>query len=131
MRSGEKDGADGLTARLDNCVNGAKGGRGQRGFREGMGDFAIPFGKLKKLFDISVKKINPRKIAKYLHEMNPQMVADEIDNLKSKYQSGEYSQQCLEESVKSGLALRSYIKENQLGAFTYNFLAIDQYCTKK
>ncbi len=92
---------------------------------KGMGDFFIPAGDLKKDVGTEVIEANFKQISDLLPEESSQEVKNEIledhkifkvDNLDKKVHTN---------TVRIGLAIREWIKKNNLTAFTYNFSAID------
>jgi len=94
---------------------------------KGMGDFAVPFRRLKKQFGIKVINLHPRQIRRFLPDRDSQEVQQEINTDKSCFETNMLESSVHLESVRTGLALRKVISHHGLSSFSINF----QYITAK
>lgn len=91
----------------------------------GMGDFRVGYGELADRFGIRVVKPSTADLREYLDNLT----AEEIDAEKA-YNKANYDfadnivEREYTESVRSSLALRKYIQDNELTAFSVNFMRI-------
>ncbi len=91
----------------------------------GMGDFAVDPQELKQRFGIVTETVDPAKLGKICAEVTQEELYAQIAEHKRNYVfapgivEAEY-----EDSVRSCLALRKYIKENHYTAFSVNFLSV-------
>ena len=90
----------------------------------GMGDFAIDFDTLKKTIGMEVIPIDPRKFKGLMSGISEEMIEAEIrDNLEN-FTSGEYSPKSMHDTVATSLAVRKWLNDEKLDAFTVNFLNV-------
>lgn len=100
------------------------------GYFDGMGDFRIEDNRLKELFDVDV--IYPKDGE--LKEILNCVTADEIQSEKAKNEEdfvfiGEVDEQEYTNSVKTDIALKKWIENNNLGALTINFRNTGEFST--
>ncbi len=91
---------------------------------KGMGDFAIPFDKLKKAIGIDTVEFDFNKSKELLDTVSQQEIDNEIKADKVQFNAENIHYETHYKSVKAGLALRKWIKNERLDAFTVNFLNI-------
>ena len=87
----------------------------------GMGDFIVDSSVLEKETGIKTGIFHPEQIANYLAEITDAEVTAEIDIDKNRFDLSRVSPNAHALSVRTGLALRRWINEEKLSAFTINF----------
>jgi len=92
---------------------------------KGMGDFQVDFDILKSKFGIEVITADPDEIASLIPEPNDPAVEAEISADLERFETGDLDQEDRLLSVRTGLGVRSWIKEKELSAFSMNFLSVD------
>lgn len=92
----------------------------------GMGDFYVPFEILTETIGIEIVKCIPKKMKELIADINNKEIEDEIKNDIYKFECKDISKKNHHYSVKVGIAIRKWIKEENLGAFTMNFLDISK-----
>ncbi len=88
---------------------------------KGMGDFAIPFGEMKSSIGIETVIASIEDISKYLPEANDSSVLEEIENDKQVFNVHEVDETAHLNTIRASIAVRNWMKENSLNAFTMNF----------
>lgn len=91
---------------------------------QGMGDFAIPNDILKKTIGVEVIDYDFKKSEDYLLAVTSKQIEDEIAKDKKDYVVENIDESLHRTVSKTGLAIRKWISDNKLSAFTVNFLAI-------
>ena len=91
---------------------------------KGMGDFAVPFDELKKNIGVDVIEFDMDEAAALMVSITEQEIEDEIASDRERFDASNINEKTHYQSVKVGLALRKWIKNKQLDAFTVNFLNI-------
>jgi L-arabinose isomerase len=92
----------------------------------GMGDFAVPFPELKQRIGINVLQLKQDEFKYYLGQIDKNSVDREMDEDRMKFDVQDVPEVVHIRSVKTGLALRSWIQENELTGFTFNFMDITE-----
>lgn len=94
---------------------------------EGMGDFAVDPQELKARFGITIETIDSAKLGKICGDITLEEISGEIAAQKETYDfASGIVEDAYQDSVRSCLALRKYIKENDYTAFSVNFLSVGQ-----
>ena len=94
---------------------------------EGMGDFAVEPEELKARFGIITETVDSAKLSKISAEVTQTEIDAEIAEHKKKYDFAPgMVEEEYEDSVRSCLALRKYIKESNCTAFSVNFLCVGE-----
>lgn len=89
---------------------------------KGMGDFAVPFERLKKEIGITAIPFDFTRVNDYLPLGTSSEVKVEIkENLKI-FKLGEIEAEDHINAARAGIAIRKWIKENKLSAFSANFM---------
>jgi L-arabinose isomerase len=109
-----------LLKRLKSSVVGRIGGA-----FKGMGDFDVEPKILKETIGIKVLDVLPDEINKFIPSPNSNNVRKEIESDINNFTIKNVSNKCHVNSVRMSLALRSWIEEEKLSAFTMNFSNID------
>ena len=92
---------------------------------EGMGDFAVDPQELKARFGITMETIDSAKLGKICGDITLEEISGEIAAQKETYDfASGIVEDAYQDSVRSCLALRKYIKENDYTAFSVNFLSV-------
>jgi L-arabinose isomerase len=89
---------------------------------KGMGDFAVPFDELKRNIGIEVIEYDLDSAASLVESVTEQEIADEMAADRERFDTSNIDEKVHYQSVKVGLALRKWITQNNLDAFTVNFL---------
>lgn len=89
---------------------------------KGMGDFAVPFERLKKEIGITVMPFDFTRINEYLPNENSSEVKTEIQKNLKMFKVGKIEAKDHINAARTGLAIRKWIKENKLSAFSANFM---------
>ncbi len=90
----------------------------------GMGDFAIDFDILKKTIGMEVISMEPGKFKELISGISEEMIEAEIQDDLKNFISGEYSQKSMHDTIATTLTVRKWLNEENLDAFTVNFLSI-------
>ena len=92
----------------------------------GMGDFHVPFEELRERFGISVVAYDMKAGEQRIADITPQEIAMErsIDETEFVWDAS-VTQELYERTTKVCLALRKWVEEEALTAFTVNFLATE------
>ncbi len=91
---------------------------------KGMGDFFIPEKKLMKDFNIEICKLESDVLTACYSSVSDEDISKEIDNDKSCFAIKELDQTAYKRSIKTQLALEKWISDEQIKAFSFNFLNI-------
>lgn len=92
----------------------------------GMGDFQVPFEILKETFGMQVISSDVNEILGYFESVKDKEIDSEFEcdrsrfNISSNIDTGLYK-----DSLKTGIAVRNWIKDNNLDAFTMNALSFN------
>lgn len=89
---------------------------------KGMGDFSIPFERMKKEIGITVLPFDFTRIGEYLPQGNSSSVKTEIRKNSEMFKIGKFEDGEHVNAARAGIAVRSWIKENKLTAFSANFM---------
>jgi L-arabinose isomerase len=92
----------------------------------GMGDFTIPFDTLKETIGMEVVSMKNDKFAKYMRSLTQEDVDSEIKTVVESFDTDKYSQDALNNTIKTGLAVRKWLEAENLAAFTVNFLDVNK-----
>lgn len=111
-------------ARLASAMRRARVGRIGEAFR-GMGDFAVPTNVLRQL-GIHVITADGRQLSRMTRKIPADDIKAEITANLKQFSAQKGIEQALERSVRTGLAVRQWIKEKKLTGFTVNFLEVNR-----
>ncbi|OGF46632.1 MAG: hypothetical protein A2452_11295 [Candidatus Firestonebacteria bacterium RIFOXYC2_FULL_39_67] len=89
---------------------------------EMMGDFAVPFGLLKKKYGASVVTVKESEVVSEMKKIKSTAITKEIKSDRIKYRMLNVPENVHEEGVRSYLAMKSIVCRKKLDAFTMNFL---------
>ncbi|MCQ2415647.1 MAG: hypothetical protein MJ063_06360 [Lachnospiraceae bacterium] len=93
----------------------------------GMGDFQIPDDRIKRDIGAEIAYMTPEEAERYVARVTDKEVEDEIRSDKKKYDVQVTDTENYKASTRSGLAVRKWMNDNDLGACTINFLSLDKY----
>ena len=91
----------------------------------GMGDFAISDARYKADIGAQVHYMTPEVSAAYLAKVTEEEIDAEIAADRSRFEVVVENEENYRLATKSGLALRKWMQEKQLGAASVNFLTLD------
>lgn len=89
---------------------------------KGMGDFSVPFERLKKEIGITVVPFDFSRVNDYLPSGNSSEVKAEIQENRKMFKLGDIEAEDHINAARTGIAIRKWIKENKLSAFSANFM---------
>jgi len=90
----------------------------------GMGDFFVPFDILKQKLGVEVVKADAGEIARYMPDENDASVKTEMDRDRKLFHIRKLDTRAHINNTRIGLAVRKWIEEEGLTAFTMNFSEI-------
>lgn len=91
---------------------------------KGMGDFSVPVGELRNRTGVEVRTLEPRRLAKLLASVTEKEVEAERELDSKRFDFGKVSADSYARSARVGLAVRKWVDQERLGAFTVNFLDV-------
>lgn len=92
---------------------------------DGMGDFLISDEELKDVFGVEAVYSDGRELERYRREVTDEEIEREIEFDAEHYDAiEEIDEECHRKTVRNCLAVRRWIKEKDLSAFTVNFREI-------
>lgn len=92
---------------------------------DGMGDFSVSPAELKKTFGITVDDADPAQLAAISDSITEAEIRAEIKALEERFPISEKAVEAeLMTAVRAGLAVRKYVEEKKLTAFSVNFLKV-------
>lgn len=91
----------------------------------GMGDFDIPSETLKAAIGMETVACTPDKLRALVPDENESIVGDEIRRSSEVFDIGDVSDKAHRTTVRAGIAIRRWIEQERLTAFSMNFMAID------
>ena len=112
-------------ARLASAMRNARVGRIGMPFA-GMGDFAVPDDVLRSTIGIEVVQADPAVIRSLLPAEDDPEVEAEMAQDRRQFDAEGLDPETHRRTVRAGLAVRRWIEQEKLTAFTMNFLDIDQ-----
>ncbi len=113
-------------AKAANSLLGMRVGVVGEAFR-GMGDFAVPYSELSENFGIEAFDVEDAELKAFYDAVTDAEISAEKEENEKLYDfSGEIIEEEYNENIKSCLAVRKYIEENNLSAFSVNFLNFDR-----
>lgn len=89
---------------------------------KGMGDFSLPVDKMKKEIGITAVPFDFTRISDYLPQGNSAVVKTEIKKNLEMFKIGKFENEDHVNAAATGIAVRRWIKENKLTAFSANFM---------
>lgn len=92
---------------------------------QGMGDFIVPFAKLKTNIGMEAITSSSKKIAELMPGLNSQKVSEEMKKDLKDFRKGDFSEDSLVLSENASLGVRCWIEQERLSAWTVNFQDID------
>ncbi|MBI2441252.1 MAG: hypothetical protein HYV35_07780 [Lentisphaerae bacterium] len=113
------------SARMALSLRAARVGRIGEPFK-GMGDFTVPERVLKALGVTTIPSHGPT-IKRLVAAIRPAEIEAELSADRQKFSTAGLSAAAHRRSVLVGLAIRRWIRNEHLGAFTFNFLAINRH----
>ena len=115
--------ANARAAKMAVNMRAAKVGRIGGSF-EGMGDFAIPESILHETIGIQTVEYDSEEGRKLLESITKKEMEEEIIADREKFQAEDIEENVHILSIRTGLAIRKWIRNNKLTAFTANFMDI-------
>lgn len=92
----------------------------------GMGDFNVPFDVLQSTIGIKIITFSEDDAQRYKSEIKNTDLSAEIEADLKRFDIVGYNKSAHERSARAGLLLRTWIDENELTAFSVNFMKIDK-----
>ena len=89
---------------------------------KGMGDFSVPFDRLKKEIGITTVPFDFSRVNDYLPSGNSSEVKAEIQENLKMFKLGDVEDEDHINAARTGIAIRKWIKGNKLSAFSANFM---------
>lgn len=93
----------------------------------GMGDFLISDERYKDEIGAEIFYMTPNLATEYLDKVTDEEIEDEISMDARKYDVNVTYLEEYKEATKSGLAIRKWMEDSDLGSVTINFLTLDKY----
>ncbi|TFG59058.1 MAG: hypothetical protein E4H36_14475, partial [Spirochaetales bacterium] len=93
---------------------------------EGMGDFAVDFGRLKQAFGITVKEIPAARLIEEGERVADGDIEASMNEEKSRWDTGRVSPEAYRDSVRTYLALKRIAGKEGLSGYTLNFQFITE-----
>jgi L-arabinose isomerase len=112
-------------ARLAKAMRSARVGRIGSPF-SGMGDFAVPERKLRETIGVTTVPVAPGAIASRLAGVSDQAVSAEMDADMAYFAWDGITDEAYRRTARVSLAVRQWIEEEQLTAFTVNFMEVNR-----
>ncbi len=112
-------------AKLAAAMRGARVGIIGSPFK-GMGDFAVPSEKLEKTIGIKTVSCDNAGMKRIVAGVGSSALKADVAELKRCCSPGKIDEAALRRSALAGLAVRRWIEEKKLTAFTMNFLAVNK-----
>ena len=91
----------------------------------GMGDFSVPYSILKEKMGVKVIEEDPGKISSLLLSGEADQVLEEVERDNHLFEKKAISESVHIDSVRIGLALRKWIRNEELDGFSINFSGVD------
>ncbi|MFB3902917.1 MAG: hypothetical protein ACE15E_05645 [Acidobacteriota bacterium] len=91
----------------------------------GMGDFAVNPEQLQRI-GIQTVVAQPSDLARLLDEVRPEAIEEEMRLDRKRFVMVGVDPSSHRDTVRTSLAVRAWIEQNGLSAFTFNFMEIDQ-----
>lgn len=88
---------------------------------KGMGDFQVPFDKLKENIGIEVVQATPEAVSKLINELSDDEIENEIIADKKTYNCRKIDEDIFKQNIKTALAVRKWIQKENLSGFSMNF----------
>ncbi len=114
-----------MSAKMVSVLRNSRTGRIGSSFK-GMGDFVVKPEVVSESIGTTVVEAEPLDLEKYLPDENDSMVEEELKNDYINFDVDEIDSSVHRHSVRNGLALRRWIEEEKLNAFSINFMEISQ-----
>ncbi len=93
---------------------------------EGMGDFHVAPAALRKSMGVQAVPLKPSVFRTLLAAVSDEEAAREEEEDRGRFTWSKASPEAVRRSVRTGLALRRWIAQERLGAFSFNFRHIDR-----
>ncbi len=104
-------------------LNGSKVGAFGTSFK-GMGDFLISKEEAKEIFGIEIVSFDDEKLKALVDGVSESAIKEEKENYKKDYTVAFDDEELFDKAVKAALAVRQGVKDNNLDAFSVNFLEV-------
>ncbi len=91
---------------------------------EGMGDFVVAQSVMESKLGITEIVVSPDHVAKYLPYENDPEIFSEISSDQQRFDISDLDTKAHKLAIRTGLALRRWVKNENISAFTVNFRAI-------
>jgi L-arabinose isomerase len=89
-----------------------------------MGDFSVPAKALKRRIGLEIATLSPPRLKALLGEVKEEEIDNEKQTDSKNYTVSRISEQSYNDSLRLFLALKRWVEEEGLAAWTFNFLAI-------
>lgn len=91
----------------------------------GMGDFAVAFDELEKCIGISTIPAHTGALEGLLPGRDDGLVQDEVKQDFARFESSGVSTELHQDTARAGIAVRRWLEEEQLTAFSFNFMSVN------
>jgi len=115
----------GRAAGMGGAMRNARVGRIGEAFA-GMGDFAVPPETLERTLGVTTVPVEPAVIRELLPEPDADAVRAEMARNLADFASADLDEEANRRAARACLAVRAWLEQEQLTAFSMNFLAIDK-----
>ena len=90
----------------------------------GMGDFSVSAKTLKSRIGLEIATLSPSRLKAFLREVKEAEISSEKKNDRQNYAVGRISEESYNDSLRLFLALKHWVEEEGLAAWTFNFIAV-------
>jgi L-arabinose isomerase len=111
------------SARLASAFRNSRVGRIGESFA-GMGDFSVPLEVMNKKLGIQVLACDGRYLSRICKSIPPRDIEAEIKNNKQQFTIRPGIEKAHQRSAQAGLAVRRWVEQGKLTAFTVNFMEV-------
>ncbi|MCK5844796.1 MAG: hypothetical protein KAG97_08825, partial [Victivallales bacterium] len=113
------------SAKIATAMRNSRVGRIGSSFK-GMGDFLVDPDVLHNSLGVTTIAASPADVAAFMPALDSAEVADELTLDAKRFDASGISDNVLRSNVAAGLAVRKWIDENDLTAFSVNFLEVER-----
>lgn len=90
-----------------------------------MGDFYVPAATIKDTIRLEIVPLKAKQFSQFLDSISDEQIRKEREADKERFEIGEMSEEAYTRSLHTGLALQKWVEQENLGAWSYNFLDIN------
>ncbi len=114
-----------MSAKMVSVIRNSRTGRIGSSFK-GMGDFVVKPNVITESIGTTVVEAEPKDLEKYLPNENDPVIEEEMKNDYINFDADNIDSSVHRLSIRNGLALRKWVEEKRLNAFSINFMEISQ-----